>query len=104
MGERESYYERQEKSFRYPGDFMSDIGDGMATDKTSVPSMSDKYEFKPALSQHVRLTVVSQCLSALFVVNFVPNFSCLCSCKVYFSMEGVSIFIEPSNVCEHYSL
>lgn len=53
MGERKTYYERQEKSNRYSNDFMSDISDGMASDKTVVPSFSDQYEFKPALKQHV---------------------------------------------------
>lgn len=55
MGEREAYYERIEKSLRYSCEFMSDISDGMASDKTSVPSCSDRFEFKPALSQHVIL-------------------------------------------------
>jgi hypothetical protein len=54
MGERKTYYERIEKASRYPGDFMSDISDGMASDKTTVPSFSDQFDFKPALSQHVR--------------------------------------------------
>jgi hypothetical protein len=54
MGERQTYYDRQEKSSRYQNEFMSDIGDGMASDKTTVPSLSDQYDFKPALKQHVR--------------------------------------------------
>jgi len=53
MNERQTYYDRQEKAMRYQSDFMSDIGDGMASDKTTVPSCSDQYEFKPALKQHV---------------------------------------------------
>ena len=53
MGERKTYYERIEKSSRYPDAFMSDIGDGMASDKTKVPAFSDQYDFKPALPQHV---------------------------------------------------
>jgi hypothetical protein len=53
MGERLTYYDRQEEARRRPGDFMSDIGDGMASDKTTVPCFSDQYEFKPALKQHV---------------------------------------------------
>ena len=61
MAERKTYYDRQEKAMRYKTDFMSDIGDGMASDKTVVPSLSDTYEFKPALKQHVRL---SACLTA----------------------------------------
>ena len=54
MAERQTYYDRQEHSRRYPGHAMSDIGDGMASDKTTVPSCSDQFEFKPALKQHVR--------------------------------------------------
>lgn len=53
MGERKTYYERIEKASRYAGDFMSDISDGMASDKTTIPAFSDQYDFKPALSQHV---------------------------------------------------
>ena len=34
---------------------MSDISDGMAGDKTKVPSLSDSFEFKPPLDMHVRL-------------------------------------------------
>ena len=57
MGERHSYYQRQEAAERYPGHFMSDISDGMAGDKTKVPSLSDRFEFKPPLDMHVRLTL-----------------------------------------------
>jgi hypothetical protein len=53
MGEREAYYDRQEASYRYNDSFMSDISDGMAGDKTKIPSLSDTYEFKPPLSMHV---------------------------------------------------
>ncbi len=56
MGERQSYYQRQEAAERYPSHFMSDISDGMAGDKTKVPSLSDRFEFKPPLDMHVRLT------------------------------------------------
>ena len=55
MAERQSYYHRQEAAERYPGHFMSDISDGMAGDKTKVPSLSDSFEFKPPLDMHVRL-------------------------------------------------
>jgi hypothetical protein len=65
MGERGDYYVRQEKSFRYPADFMSDIIDGMASDKTKMPSCSDQYEFKPALSQHVSMYIMWLIISIL---------------------------------------
>jgi len=56
MGERNTYYERQQAAESYLNHFMSEISDGMAGDKTKVPSLSDKYEFKPPLNMHVRLT------------------------------------------------
>ncbi len=65
MGERYTYYERQEASERYPGTFMSDISDGMAGDKTKVPSLSDAYEFNPPLSLHVR---ISKCIQYYFYI------------------------------------
>jgi hypothetical protein len=46
-------YDRQENAERMMADYLSGISDGMASDKTTMPQMSDQYEFKPALSQHV---------------------------------------------------
>jgi hypothetical protein len=46
---------------------MSDIGDGMASDKTTVPACSDQYEFKPALKQHVRFLLL--CYSYVLLSN-----------------------------------
>ena len=71
MGERQSYYERQEAAERYPSHFMSDISDGMAGDKTKVPSLSDRFEFKPPLDMHVRLT---QNIYHLFFAFFLTIF------------------------------
>jgi len=72
MGERVSYYDRIEHATRYPGDALSDISDGMASDKTIVPSCSDQFEFKPALKQHVsfRFTAhLTACLTAYLTAN-----------------------------------
>lgn len=63
MGEPQTYYDRQEKACRYSNDFLSDIGDGMASDKTRVLSFSDQYEFKPALKQHVSNFIMACILS-----------------------------------------
>ena len=54
MGERGAYYDRQEKSSRYKSEFMSDISDGMASDKCKVPCFADQFETKKVLKQHVR--------------------------------------------------
>jgi hypothetical protein len=57
-----TYYDRQHKACRYSDDFLSDIADGMASDKTTMPSMSDKFDFKPALKQHVCI-VICKCFA-----------------------------------------
>ena len=53
MAERVTYYTRQEQALRRPSEFMSDIGYDMASDKTTVPSCSDRFDFKPSMKQHV---------------------------------------------------
>jgi hypothetical protein len=70
MGERYTYYERQEASERYPGTFMSDISDGMAGDKTKVPSLSDAYEFNPPLSLHVRFSESTYIIFIVFPLHY----------------------------------
>ena len=70
MGERQSYYQRQEATERYPSHFMSDISDGMAGDKTKVPSLSDRFEFKPPLDMHVRLTQNIYLFFCFFLCKF----------------------------------
>ena len=70
MGERYTYYERQEASERYPGTFMSDISDGMAGDKTKVPSLSDAYEFNPPLSLHVRFSESTHIIFIVFPLHY----------------------------------
>ncbi len=78
MGERYTYYERQEASERYPGTFMSDISDGMAGDKTKVPSLSDAYEFNPPLSLHVSF---SKCMHIFFILFPLHVFFILLLCR-----------------------
>lgn len=91
MAERQTYYNRKEKALRCPSDFLSDISDGMASDKTVVPSLQDQYEFHPPLKQHVSTTlyVLYHLLSSLILCSSFSYKECL-------YMVIVSIFIERS--------
>lgn len=68
MAERQTYYNRKEKAERCPEDFLSDISDGMASDKTIVPSLQDQFEFKPPLKQHVSTSSNNQ--NSFFINSF----------------------------------
>ena len=72
---------------------MSDISDGMAGDKTKVPSLSDAYEFNPPLSMHVRFSenICMHILFILFPLHFLLFF--LHRYKVYYCMVDAWISI-----------
>ena len=53
-GERKSYYSRRDLAVNNPKLFYSDISDGMAQNKTSVPHGRDTFEFKPNMKQHIQ--------------------------------------------------